>query len=160
VVAGSAWFLLAAGVLHFVRKDLNPLERGVSRYAAGPFGIVASSAFAALTIAVAAVAFSTGTAFWIAAAGLLVVTMLPLRSGEPGRAEYFAHQFGGAIFFLSAAAGGLALDRGPVIRALAWNSALAVLLFFTSRAAIRGLLQRWCFLSIVALIVAASQASV
>ena len=161
--------------LHLVRPDVSPMARGISRYAAGPYGSAVSVAFAALAFAVGLAAWQLdhsreagvfrrhAQSLWVAVAGLLVVIVCPLRSPTPGAVEYWLHQGGGAVFFAAAAAGVQAIPRwlgranapdalAVVARACGLATVVTVVVFFgsvmatgTSLDAIRGALQRGCF---------------
>lgn len=177
LVATSA-FLVIVIWLHAVRPDVDRLHRGVSRYAAGDHGYAVSVAFSMLALALVLAASQLGNqteaqnhglnrgSFWVAASGLLLVVLFPLRSPSPGRVEYIAHQLGGAVFFLAATIGVQAIS--PTLRRTAaptWLESvarvsgavavIALLLFFADvvvRASplhsVTGALQRACFVAL------------
>lgn len=105
--AMAAIFLGIVAWLHVVRSDVDPLRRGISRYASGPYGSAISIAFGALALALAStgVASASGAPMFIAAAALAVVIACPLRSAAPSSLEYYAHQVAGVVFFVSATYG-------------------------------------------------------
>ena len=173
-------FLVVVAWLHAVRPDVDPFRRGVSRYAAGPYGYAVSAAFATLAVALLIVASRLGSAskaptmgayrraLWVGAGGLLVVVAFPLRSTSPGSGEYFAHQLGGAVFFVAATVGVQAIPgtlrrtAAPewltiLARSSAGASAVLLPLFFASvlmnvpllNSAL-GILQRSCFVALCA----------
>jgi len=171
VLVATGGFLAIVVWLHFVRSDLDPVARGVSRYAAGPYGLAITLAFGSLSLAVvtAAALLKSATSrrgLVVAAVGLLLVVAFPLRSASPTHGEYFLHQFGGAVFFVAATIGvfGIA-GKLRTVPAPAWlqrtarvSSAAAgagLIVFFTSVAARHsllgpwlGLFQRICFAAI------------
>lgn len=164
--------------LHIARPDVDPMARGISRYAIGPHGSAISMAFAMLAFAIGIAAWlldrpAQAGAFrwharclWCAVAGLLVVIVWPLRSPSAGTAEDWLHQGGGAVFFAATAAGVQAIPKwlaranglgalAALARACSLMSVVTVVVFFvsamapgTSLEAIRGLLQRGCFASL------------
>jgi Protein of unknown function (DUF998) len=164
--------------LHAVRTDIDPFRRGVSRYAAGPYGFAVSVAFATLALALLIAASQLGSAaedpgmgryrrsLWVGAVGLLAVVVFPLRSSSPGTSEYWVHQLGGGIFFLAATVGIQAITtrlqrtEAPewltiLARASGRASAMLLPLFFSSVAmniaalnSVLGILQRACFVTL------------
>jgi hypothetical membrane protein len=162
-------FALTVVTLHVVRTDVDPLARGVSRYAVGSYGYVVNGAFLILALALV----ETGRSFrrdapnvgtigvwllWASAAGMALVALFPLTSADSTGAENLPHQIGGMIFFLAAAAGTVAMSRATGrLTVLAWSITAAVTVYFLSigvrplgLTGIRGLLQRACFAAIVA----------
>ncbi len=167
-------FLAIVTWLHVLRRDVDPLHDGVSRYGAGRYGYAVSVAFSMLALALAVSAGrlanqpedrrprSGPRSLWIASTGLLVVVLFPLRSSSPGYAEYVVHQVGGAIFFVAATIG--VQGVAPVLRGAgrpAWLqssaracglAATGALILFTLGVVIGkvlpdipvGLLQRFC----------------
>jgi hypothetical membrane protein len=172
-------FVLAVVALHVLRTDVDPLARGVSRYAVGDYGYVVNAAFLLLAAALVA----TGIGFrrsapdpgtvgvwllWASAAGMAVVAVFPVRAADSAAAENLPHQLGGMVFFLAAAGGAVVLSRrtGRDTK-LGWATAAAVTVYFLSigvpafpLAGVRGLLQRVCFGGIVAWLVLANVALV
>jgi len=49
-VIGTTYFALVIAAMHFIRPDINPIERPTSEYAVGPFGYVMTSAFLSLSV--------------------------------------------------------------------------------------------------------------
>ena len=170
----AAVFALTVVVLHFVRTDVDPLSRGVSRYAVGDYGSIVNVVFLSLGVALAA----TGSGFranapgaspggiyllWLGAAGIAFVAFFPLRSADSTATENLPHQLGGMLFFVAAAAGIVLLSRGTKRSRLGWFTAAAVTLYFLSigvpalgLTAVRGLIQRACFAAIVTWLILAN----
>ena len=168
----AAGFALLVLTLHVVRTDVDPLTRGVSRYAVGPHGYVVNGAFLLLALALVEtgigfrrVAPNVGTIgvwlLWASAGGMALVALFPLRSADSPGAENLPHQLGGMIFFLGTAAATVVLSRATGrLTVVAWSIAAVVTVYFLSigvrplgLAGIRGLLQRACFAAIVAWLV-------
>lgn len=168
-------FVLVIAVFHVLRPDVDPYARGVSRYAVGPYGEAFNVASLVLAVALVATGFgfrqaapAPGTLgvylLWLSAAGIAVAAAFPLRAVESLAAVNLPHQAGGMIFFPAAAAAALVLS-GATGRhtALAWGVVFAVAVFSLSvgvpaLTAIRGLLQRICFGTIVAWLIVANAA--
>jgi hypothetical protein len=118
-IAGSAYFALAITVLHFLRPDLNPVSRMTSEYANGPYGLVMTSAFFAMSVASAALIVAlyrgaprhalslTGLAFlglW--AVGVLIAMIFPIDpGGVPVTLAGTTHQAAGPPTFACVAMG-------------------------------------------------------
>jgi hypothetical protein len=175
-IAMAAAFALTVVVLHFVRTDVDPLARGVSRYAVGDYGSIVNVVFLSLGGALAA----TGMGFrattpragqagvyllWLGAAGIALSALFPLRSADSTAAVNLPHQIGGMIFFPAAAAGAVVLSRGTNRTTLAWVTVAVVTIYFLSigvpplgLTAVRGLLQRICFAAIVTWLILANGA--
>jgi hypothetical protein len=166
-------FALVIVVFHLLRPDVDPLARGVSRYAVGRYGEAFNAASLLLGCALVATGFGfrraapdSGTLgiylLWLSAAGIAMSAAFPLRALDSMAVENLPHQVGGMIFFPAAAAAAVLLSRATGRHAaLAWASVAAVTVFFLSVAVpalapIRGLLQRACFGAIVAWLVAAN----
>jgi hypothetical protein len=169
-------FVLTVVALHFLRTDVDPLARGVSRYAVGEYGSIVNVVFLSLAVALAA----TGIGFranapgasrngayllWLGAAGVAFVAFFPLRSADSRATENLPHQLGGMVFFVAAAAGIVLLSRGTKRETLGWVTAAAVTVYFLSigvpallLTGIRGLLQRVCFAAIVTWLILANVA--
>ena len=49
-VIGTTYFALVIAAMHFIRLDINPIERPTSEYAVGPFGYLMTSAFLSLSV--------------------------------------------------------------------------------------------------------------
>ncbi|MGI8854131.1 MAG: DUF998 domain-containing protein [Thermomicrobiales bacterium] len=56
-IANPAWFLVANGVLHLLRRDLNPATHYISEYAVGRYGWLMASALVILGIGTLSLAF-------------------------------------------------------------------------------------------------------
>jgi hypothetical membrane protein len=170
-------FALLVVALHLVRTDVDPLMRGVSRYAIGEYGYVVNGAFLLLAAGLVA----TGMGFrrivpavggagvwllWASAAGMATVAIFPVRAADSAALENLPHQAGGMVFFLTAAAGAVVLSRATRRQTvLGWSVAAAVTVYFLSigvpglaLTGVRGLLQRVCFAAIVAWLVRANAA--
>jgi hypothetical protein len=173
----AAVFALTVVVLHFVRTDVDPLARGVSRYAVGDYGSIVNVVFLSLGVALAATgigfranapgASPTGISLlWLSAAGIAFVAFFPLQSADSRATENLPHQLGGMVFFVAAAAGIVLLSRGTKRTTLGWITAAAVTVYFLSigvpallLTGIRGLLQRGCFAAIVTWLILANVAA-
>jgi hypothetical protein len=68
-LVGVAYFVVAIIVLHFLRPDLNPIQRPTSEYAVGPYAWLMTSAF-----------FSLSAASWALIIGLYQGVAQPARS--------------------------------------------------------------------------------
>jgi hypothetical membrane protein len=164
----AAAFVVTVVMLHFLRTDVDPLARGVSRYAVGEYGYAVNAAFLLLAAALVATGLGLrGTAppagaagiylLCLAAAGMALVAIFPLRSADSAATENLPHQLGGMVFFLAAAAGAVVVSRAMRRYAMVgWATAAAVTVYFLSigvpalaLTGIRGLLQRVCFGGIV-----------
>lgn len=53
VLSGAGVFVVALGVLHVLRSDLHPVERMMSEYAVGDYGVLMTLAFLAMAVACA-----------------------------------------------------------------------------------------------------------
>src|SRR5712671_1500513 len=95
-------FVVTVVMLHVLRTDVDPLARGVSRYAVGEYGYAANAAFLLLAGALAV----TGLGFrgtvppvgaagicllWLAATGMALVAIFPLRSADSAATENLPH---------------------------------------------------------------------
>jgi hypothetical membrane protein len=168
-------FVLTVVTLHFLRTDVDPLARGVSRYAVGEYGYAVNAAFILLAGAVAVTGLGLrGTAppvgaagiylLWLAAAGMALVAIFPLRSADSAATENLPHQLGGMVFFLAAAAGAVVVSRATRRHTmLGWTAAAVVTVYFLSIGVpalrlteVRGFLQRVCFAAIVAWLILAN----
>jgi hypothetical protein len=160
---GATWlsimaFMAITTAFHFLRTDIDPLRRGVSRYQWGQQGLLMSLAFLALAIAfgctgriVRQVEFVetryVAALLRVAAAGCLIVALIPLPETPPVL-ENMIHQFGGAVTFVASIAGMWTTPRrvaGPFASAVAQTTALAGMVFLLSilsRGPLTGLLQR------------------
>lgn len=56
--AGLAWFVIAAGVIHGIRSDLDPVASQMSLYLIGDAGLLLQSAYAALGLAMCGLALN------------------------------------------------------------------------------------------------------
>ncbi len=177
VLGATAGFVAIVAWLHVVRPDIDPIAHGVSRYAAGDHGYAVTGAFALLSGATFVAAYLVGSSkpgtrtdfprrtLEIAAAGMFLVVLFPMRSPAPARFEYLMHQSGGAVFFLAAAIGVQALGgrlraasasaRLQVTARVAGVVAVASLVAFLGSIAsvlplhpVLGLLQRTCLAAI------------
>jgi uncharacterized protein DUF998 len=174
-IGTAAVFALTVIVLHFVRTDVDPMARGVSRYAVGKYGSIVNVVFLCLAVALVA----TGIGFratippagqagvyllWLGAGGIALSALFPLRAGDSEAIENLPHQVGGMIFFPAVAAGAVLLSRAAARDTTpAWVIVAAVTVFFLSIGVpalgltpVRGLLQRVCFAAIVTWLVVAN----
>jgi hypothetical membrane protein len=168
-------FALVIVVFHFLRPDVDPLTRGVSRYAVGRYGEAFNAASLMLAVALVATGLGfrraapdSGTAgvylLWLSAVGIALAGAFPLRAVDSMAAENLPHQLGGVVFFPAFVAAAVLLSRATGRHeALAWAAVAAVTVFFLSvgapalqLTAVRGLLQRACFGAILAWLVLAN----
>jgi Protein of unknown function (DUF998) len=145
--------VVIVAVLHVLRPDVSPFERGISRYASGPTLPLMTLAFLALAGAIGIAAWTTGS--WllgIAAIAQAGVAAFPDANIPPARS--IPHTVLGFVFFVTVAAGLYTSNRSSSV--LAWLPVVALLLFFASIAGVPGLarapglMQRVCFIAIVA----------
>ena len=169
-IASAAAFVLIVAWLHGRRRDLDPRTTGISHYTSGRTVTAATAAFLLLALALTSAAaivritaagplgLTPGVVFlYLAAAGLLVVAVTPVPADPETHPSQFVHNAGGALFFLSSAAGSVAVSGGSVSVAgvVAWLVAALVALFLLSLGGvagltpIRGWLQRACFATVV-----------
>lgn len=159
----ATWFLSAAfGVVvtafHFIRTDLDPVRRGVSRYQWGEHGQAMSLAFAGLALAFScagrivrrgrfAEARHVAALLHVSAAGAVVVAFVPL-SDAPPFLDNVAHQLAGGVMFTASIVAMCMTPRrvaGPLASGIARATALAGGAFVLSvalRVPLSGLLQR------------------
>ena len=135
-------------VLHAIRRDVSPLTRGISRYAAGWTLPAMTVGFVALGGALALVAWTERSwLFAVAAISIAGVAATPERLAPPHHSP--AHTVCGFLFFASAAAA-IYTSRASS----PWPAA-ATLVFFLSLARVPvlarapGAWQRLVFLAIV-----------
>jgi hypothetical protein len=143
---------------HFVRTDLDPFRRGVSRYQWGEHGLVMSLAFIGLAVAFGCVGRILRRVRFVesrhvaallnaSAAGSVIVAFVPLPD-TPRFLENAAHQLGGTIMFTASIAAMCMTPRrmvGPFASGVARIAALAGLAFVLTAAfgvPLTGLLQR------------------
>ncbi len=79
-VIGIAYFIVAVGVLHFLRPDYNPVNHAVSNYAVGSFGYLMTSAFYVLALSVIALAAGLFFSIALTKASLAAILLLCLSS--------------------------------------------------------------------------------
>jgi hypothetical protein len=170
VIACGAAFVLVVAWLHGRRRDLDPRTTGISHYASGATMTAATAAFLLLALALASAAavvrftaagpsgLTPGVVFlYLAAAGMLVVAVTPVPADPEAHQAGLVHNAGGALFFVSSAAGSVAVSGGSVSApgVVAWLVAVLVALFLSSLGGVapltpvRGWLQRACFASVV-----------
>jgi hypothetical membrane protein len=168
-------FALVIVLFHFLRPDIDPLARGVSRYAVGRYGEAFNVVSLVLALSFVVTGFGVRQAapgartlgvylLWLSAAGMVLVAVFPLTAVDSMATENLPHQIGGMVFFVAAAAAMVLLSRALGRHAaLAWGVVAATAVFFLSvgvppLAGIRGLLQRACFATIVAWLILANAA--
>jgi hypothetical protein len=144
VLIGCALFVGIMGCLHFVRQDLSPLARGISRYAGSDTLAIATVAFLALAGAAAALAslLNRGPAVWLvlsAAAGLVVVAATPIGNPATPAAVTALHTLGGLAFYLGAVGAMLFSPASAGNRVLSWTAAAVLCLFLGSATGVPGL---------------------
>jgi hypothetical protein len=123
---GTAYFVVVIAALHFLRPDINPVERPTSEYAVGPFGYLMTSAFVSLSLATWALVVGlrrdlslarlhrVGLGFLgVWGIGLLVAAAFPIDvDGAPGTLAGTIHRINGPLTFLSMVAGTNLVSRG------------------------------------------------
>jgi len=150
---GALTFALAVLFLHWRRRDVDPLRRGISHYAVGPYGWVMTCGFLALACALATAAWTESgnwtTWLWTAAGGLVGVAVTPITTASSPSMRLL-HQAAGLAFFV-------AIFVAAITRWAVWLDiaiALTVPLFLASVTAARlatvsGALQRLVFALVV-----------
>jgi Protein of unknown function (DUF998) len=154
-------FVVIVAVLHVLRPDVSPFERGISRYASGPTLLLMTLAFLALAAALSIAAWASRS--WllgIAAIAQAGVAAFPDANVPPARS--IPHTVLGFVFFVTVAAGLYTSHRSSSV--FAWLPVVALLLFFASIAGVPmlarvpGLMQRVCFVAIVASLIGLTSA--
>ena len=149
--------VIIVAVLHVIRPDVSPIQRGISRYASGPTLPLMTLAFLLFAAAIGIAAWTTRS--WllgIAAIAQAGVAAFPDANVPPARS--IPHTVLGFVFFVTVAAGLYTSHRSSSV--FAWLPIVALLLFFAAiagvpvLAGIPGLLQRACFAAIVASLIA------
>jgi hypothetical protein len=143
VFVGCGLFVGVMLFLHVVRRDLSPLNRGMSRYAGPPTLALATLAFLALAGTVGA--FSAGLdqqgrrVALVAAAGLVVVAATPI--GQPATPVVtLLHAVGGVTFYLGIiGVMFIAPARAPGEQILRWSLVGALTLFCAGAFGVPGL---------------------
>ncbi len=150
---GALTFALAVLFLHWRRRDIDPLRRGISHYAIGSYGWLMTCGFLALASALAAAAWmgngNRSAWLWIAAGGIIGVAVTPIAATSSPLAR-FIHQAAGGAFFVAIL--GVAITEWAMWLDIA--IAFAVPLFLASVAVARlapiaGALQRLVFALVV-----------
>lgn len=156
-LAGSGVFVACVGLLHVVRSDISPFERGISRYADGKTRSVITFAFLSLAVALLATSrLSPATPWWFGAAlGMIGAAFTPVGLGPASRTIAAMHVVTACVFYLCVTVALFkALPNSHMPRVL-----LATLVIFVVSAAIPslrrvvGLAQRLFLLLVVAGIV-------
>jgi hypothetical protein len=124
-LVGIAYFAAIIVALHFLRPDLNPLQRPTSEYAVGPYGYLMASAF--FSMSAASLALASGLARGIAPSArsrvglgllglwglnLLIAMIFPI--DPEGAAPTLAgsiHSINGPVGFLSLSLGMVLISR-------------------------------------------------
>lgn len=123
---GTAYFVVVIAALHFLRPDINPVERPTSEYAVGPFGYLMTSAFVSLSLGTWALVVGlhrdlprsrlhrVGLGFLGAwGIGLLVAATFPIDvDGAPRTVAGTIHRIDGPLTFLSLVVGTNLVSRG------------------------------------------------
>ena len=125
-IIGTTYFALVIVAMHFVRPDINPIDRPTSEYAVGPFGYVMTSAFLSLSVGTWALVLglrrdrphrgplrigTTFLALW--GVGLLVAATFPIDlEGAPQTLPGAIHGINGPLTFLSLTIGMNLVSRG------------------------------------------------
>lgn len=157
-IGGCGVYVVAMAALHILRRDLSPLQRGMSRYAGGDTLVLATIAFGALAVGLLALAAhlwyrfrGVSYALLTATGGILLVVLTPIGSPSPSTASLMVHTLGGAIFYLATAWAMQRQTSDGSHRALNGTYLMALTLFFLAGAGtpvlrdVTGLLQRVVF---------------
>lgn len=177
-LAGVTYFTVAIVALHFLARDVDPVRYTTSFYAVGPYAILMSSAFLAMSIAttglvvgLAKAARSTARSrvalalLGVWAVGALIAMLFPI--GPEGAAPNLAntvHRINGPLAFLALSLGALLTSVGfvhdewwrPIRRAAIALSLIMVAGFvglavsLATGGAYSGLLQRILLTAVVA----------
>jgi hypothetical protein len=123
---GTGYFVVVIAALHFLRPDINPVERPTSEYAIGPFGYLMTSAFISLSLGTWALVvglhrdlsgsgrYRVGLGFLgVWGIGLLVAATFPIDVEEaPSTLAGTIHRINGPLTFLSMVVGTNLVSRG------------------------------------------------
>jgi hypothetical protein len=161
-IAGTILFVLIVIRLHFLRRDLPPLQRGISRYAGGTTLALTTVAFFALATALASLAVSLpdlayqeSVCLMAAGAGIVLGALTPVGRASTPALVAVLHIIGGLSFYL-ATAGAMVLSTPDAFDTWLSRGVLAALVLFFLGAAgvtafrpLTGLFQRLVFVLIV-----------
>jgi Protein of unknown function (DUF998) len=122
---GITYFVVIIIALHFLRPDLNPIQRPTSEYAVGPFGWLMTSAFFSMSVASWAlvIGLSQGVSqparsriglglvgLW--GVGVLIAMFFPIDlDGAPQTMSGTIHAINGPLTFLSLTVGVILISR-------------------------------------------------
>jgi hypothetical protein len=122
---GITYFVVIIVALHFLRPDLNPIQRPTSEYAVGPYGGLMSSAFFSMSVACWAliIGLSQGVSqparsriglglmgLW--GVGVLIAMIFPIDpDGAPQTLSGTIHRINGPLAFLSLTVGVILVSR-------------------------------------------------
>lgn len=161
-IAGCGVFALIMVSLHFLRRDVSPLRRGMSRYAGGRTLALTTVGFFALACALLSLADQLrnsprqGSVLLVAATvGLGVVALTPVGNPSPYPALTALHVIGGLTFYVSMAGTMFLAASDQVDHWFSRIMAVAVSLILLARTAapgfrpVAGLLQRVVFVIVI-----------
>lgn len=129
VVATVAYYILAAGSLHFLNRELDPIIWPMSAYVNGPYGFVMTTTFFALAIALATLvhallsapyqrrvsSYIASTLFVIAVVGCTLAGIFPMDEQFPPKSlSGRLHGIGGMLAFPTMAVAPLFVTCGPL----------------------------------------------
>jgi hypothetical protein len=122
---GITYFVVIIIALHFLRPDLNPIQRPTSEYAVGPYGWLMTSAFFSMSVASSAlvIGLSQGVSqparsriglglmgLW--GVGVLIAMFFPIDpDGAPQTLSGTIHRINGPLAFLSLTVGVILVSR-------------------------------------------------
>jgi hypothetical protein len=146
-LSGCVVFVGSMTALHVIRRDIPPVNHGMSRYAGGGTLMLASVAFLALAASFAARAAGQSTepqcAAWclLAAAGLVVAVLSPIGYPSVTPAQAALHTMGGAAFYAGSAVAIWQSGDDPVSVWLRGMVLVALALFLAAGVRLVGLRQ-------------------
>jgi hypothetical protein len=157
-VGGCGLFVLIMASLHFLRRDLSPMQRGISRYAGGDTLALTTVAFVALAGALLSLAAAlreshtrVARCVIIAATGLALIALTPIGNPSPPRLGSTLHIIGGLVFYAAIARSMLLAASARVDHLLSGVMVVALIVFLLGGAGVphlrlaTGLFQRIIF---------------
>ena len=125
--------------LHFVRRDISPAERGISRYAEGRTLVATTIAFLALAAALGLTAWSLHSwLFAIAGVSMIAVAATP-KPRESRTLTGAIHTVAGFAFFITAASAARSWSPHQPRSTVSWFLWTVMFMFISAAAGIRGL---------------------
>jgi len=174
---GISYFVVVIIALHFLRPDLNPIQRPTSEYAVGPYGWLMNSAFFSMSVACWAliIGLSQGVSqparsriglglmgLWGVA--VLIAMFFPIDpDGAPQTLSGTIHRINGPMAFLSLTAGAILVSRrfthdeqwrpvhgsSLILSLVMLTSFIATPLSIATESGLAGLCQRICLATFV-----------